>query len=111
MTLLNACSNIPVLPNTTSLATQSISQQYFYCESCVKPSNLTEQQYQVLEPDAPLPVIIPIVLPDPIKQNTTSIKPQKHPSQKRILKRRVYKKPTKHKKVVTQQKQCILWSK
>lgn len=114
--LLNSCSNIPSLPDTHSLSTQSITQQYYYCESCVKPSDLVEQQYQALEPDAPLPVITPIVLAKPDDTQTNVSKPK---SQITKFKRRSTaqkNKKSRHTKkvkphITTQNKQCIQWSK
>lgn len=100
---LIGCSSVPQLPiNHTALFTQEVGQQYYYCESCNVPTELTMQVYKPLEPDVVLtPTIKPIIpVDEPIKPKyKRSVKPKKkHKARKGI---------NYHKKPKT--KQCIEW--
>lgn len=100
---LIGCCSVPQLPiNHTALFTQEAGQQYFYCESCNVPTELTMQVYKPLEPDVVLtPIIKPIIpVDEPIKPKyKRSVKPKK--------KHKARKGTNYHKKPKT--KQCIEW--
>jgi len=73
---------MPVLPQSTrNLSTQIVGdRQYYYCESCNAPTQLSEQVYKPLEPDTAIPVIEPMV------PAATNIQMKSH---KPVIKRRI----------------------
>ncbi len=98
------CSSVPSLPlHTVSLSTEALGKQYYYCESCNIPTELSTQLYKSLEPDV---VIMPITKPfksDKIINRFLHKRKERHKS--KIKKHKHYK--LKHK---TSAKQCIQWS-
>lgn len=93
-------------------------KQYYYCESCNVPTQLSEQVYKPLEPDAVIPLIEPMVpaitnvqmqTHEPImKRRIISHNKHKHKKSNSALvktpKSKVNKKPSSS-------KTCIQWSK
>ena len=97
--VLVGCSSTNTLPSRhTYLQTQESGEQYYYCESCNKPTPLTVQVYKPLEPDTPIesrPIVKnPIII--------TNILDRKEKPKKRIKHKRhkLKRKPTR---------QCIEW--
>ncbi len=76
------CSSTPVMFTPKALSTQVINEQYYYCESCDKPTELMYQEdYQLLEPEiTPTPVIKPIITSQIIKprHNVSKTKHKAH---------------------------------
>ena len=104
---LIACSSVPSLPTQiSSLSTQESNKQYYYCESCNIPTELSTQVYKPLEPDTIIePVIKPIpIISTSITERLTLRKKKGH----KIKIHRIYK--LKH-KLKPKTKQCIEWSK
>lgn len=93
---LSACSSVSDLPKVQNLGTQGLDHQYYYCESCDKPTALTRAIYQPLLPDEPIKVITPVVEAESAP----------------IVKKPVYKKRRyKHQSIkkMNKPKQCIQW--
>ena len=89
--ILAGCSSTPQLKQPPVLNTKAVVTQYYYCESCPKPTKLVKDTYVPIEPE---PVIIsnPIIVKKEIK---------KHKKSHRKLK----KSKSKNKPVP----QCVLW--
>lgn len=92
LVILTSCASTPQLQQPQVLNTKSVSSQYYYCESCPKPTKLTKDTYVALEPDEPVIKSNPIIVA-PAKKET-----KKH--KKRHRKTNLKTKP---------QPQCVLW--
>jgi hypothetical protein len=100
ITQLISCSTIPQLPtNNIVLFTQESGHQYYYCESCNIPTELSIQVYKPLEPDS-VPTIMKPVVKESIELNyKRRSKNKKKYKTNKIIK--YYKK--------SKIKQCIEW--
>ncbi len=99
-----ACSSVPQLPTqNTSLSTQALGEQYYYCESCNTPTALSTQIYKPLEPDTVVAPIIKPIIPTYVANNLQHNKKRSHKTKTKKYKQRTSKKSTI--------KQCIEWSK
>jgi hypothetical protein len=103
-TMVVACSSVPPLPlQTNNLSTQALGEQYYFCESCNIPTELSTQSYKPLEPDT---VIVPII--KPIMPTYTANNLQDHKKRSHKTKIKKHKQRTLKKFTI---KQCIEWSK
>lgn len=135
---LVGCSTNPLPTNIPRLFTQEINQEYVYCESCPKPTDLSLQVYKPLEPDSVEydsaggtsgdKIIVPLGLNNKLQSNDTPVNslPENKLSRRRssnnlktIFKsnsgykskshHKVHKKHLMHKTAKPSIKQCIQW--
>ena len=108
---LVACSSNSLPTPVKSLSTREANSQYFYCESCPRPTELTLQTYQPLEPDAPDTSVTPLikphsVLPNPIPSHAVQRRIH-HQPRGRFKNQRAHKRYKR--KPAHSTKQCIQW--
>lgn len=94
---LFGCSSSTV-PSVQKLATTLKTQNYYYCESCPKPTKLVKQEYLPLEPDEPIITNKPIVVPVQTKPTKRRIKNKKHRKRKSTINSQTNRKL-----------QCVQW--
>ena len=75
LSTLYGCSALPELQNPSPLNTTTESQNYRYCEHCPETTELDNQVYPLLEPDASDKSDAPIIASEPIIVPESSIEP------------------------------------